>query len=159
MHKEALGAPIHSLDWSGNHLLVGTNQGISKAFEVEIGEDRLEKFTCIGQYINDPSQVIKNLYKIWQASGKLKLYFFFQISVYAPSFCNLNTHVKSVEFSPNYSSKGITSTTSKDFLTTTMNRVSIWDLHQSDEPIKHYQVEVAHKLFNDIKLKFNAFIG
>jgi hypothetical protein len=57
MRKEMLGAPIHSLDWSGNHLLVGTNQGVAKIFNITVEEDLISEFTCIGQYTNSPSQV------------------------------------------------------------------------------------------------------
>lgn len=118
LHKESLGTPIHSLDWSGSHLLLGTNQGISKIYEVEIEEDMLKKFTCIGQYICNPSQSTTSIFSY-----------------------NLNTHVKSAEFSPVSSFAGSSKTAglSKQFLTTTLNIVSIWDMHHASKSTSEYQ--------------------
>jgi hypothetical protein len=52
-----VGNPIHSLDWSGKHLLVGTNNGITKMYEVVFQDDISINVTCVGEYVNSPSEV------------------------------------------------------------------------------------------------------
>ncbi|KAL9538365.1 hypothetical protein MBANPS3_010988 [Mucor bainieri] len=114
LHKEVLGAPIHSIDWSGHHLLVGTNQGMTKLFSVVFESDQIQDFSLIGQYDNPPSE----------------------IPIYSPSYI-ANSHIKSAEFSPSYSSKGMEASvhTSSQFLTTTVNQLSVWDALEQKAPI------------------------
>lgn len=62
-------------------------------------------------------------------------------SMYAPLYV-VNSHVKSVEFAPTYSSKhtnNVGETT--HFLSTTMNQVSVWDSLQEDAPVQKYRVK------------------
>lgn len=66
LHKEVLGAPIHSIDWSGHHLLVGTNQGVTKLFSVVFEHDQMQDFSLIGQYDNSLSEV-------WYSCPKIQL--------------------------------------------------------------------------------------
>lgn len=58
LHKEVLGAPIQSIDWSGHHLLVGTNQGTTKLFSVVFENDHVQDFSLIGKYVSLPSEVL-----------------------------------------------------------------------------------------------------
>ncbi|KAG2199367.1 hypothetical protein INT47_001549 [Mucor saturninus] len=115
VHKEVIGEPVHSLDWSGNHLLVGTVKGVTKLYNVNYDENF--EISCIGQYVNPTSGT----------------------SMYAPLYV-VNSHVKSVEFAPNYSSvhtNNVGETT--HFLTTTMNQVSVWDSLQESSPVQQYR--------------------
>ncbi|EPB86426.1 hypothetical protein HMPREF1544_06788 [Mucor circinelloides 1006PhL] len=114
LHKEALGAPIHSIDWSGNHLLVGMNQGITRLFNAVFENDHLQEFSMIGEYVNPPSEIV----------------------IYSPSYI-ANSHVKSVEFSPNYSFMNMEASihTSSQFLTTTINQLSVWDALEQKAPV------------------------
>ncbi|KAI8636120.1 hypothetical protein BD408DRAFT_109051 [Parasitella parasitica] len=129
LHKESLGVPIHSIDWSGNHLLVGTNQGTTKLFNVVFKDDCLQDFSLIGQYVNPPSK----------------------IALYSSSYI-ANTHVKAAEFSPNYSSEGIKASTDTEsrFLTTTVSQLSVWDALEQKVPISRIYA-------NDAPLNFASW--
>ncbi|KAL0136263.1 WD40-repeat-containing domain protein [Mucor lusitanicus] len=114
LHKEVLGALIHSIDWSGHHLLVGTNQGVTKLFSVVFEHDQMQDFSLIGQYDNSLSE----------------------IATYSPSYI-ANSHIKSAEFSPNYSSQDMDASVhaSSQFLTTTVNQLSVWDALEQKAPV------------------------
>ncbi|KAI7902775.1 WD40-repeat-containing domain protein [Cokeromyces recurvatus] len=112
IHKEVLHLPIYSLDWVGSYLLVGTNQGIIRVYKVELeDDDTLKAFTMIGQYTNPLPKP----------------------SLYSPSY-NINTHVKAVEFVPNYNSA-----IPNQFLSTTANRLIIWKLQNEEEPLRSFE--------------------
>ncbi|KAK4521291.1 uncharacterized protein ATC70_011905 [Mucor velutinosus] len=114
LHKEVLGAPIHSIDWSGHHLLVGTNQGVTKLFSIVFENDQLQDFSLIGQYVSPPSE----------------------ITIYSPSYI-ANSHIKSSELSPNYSSNDMDASVhaSSRFLTTTVNQLCVWDALEQKAPV------------------------
>lgn len=68
------------------------------------------------------------------------IFVFFQMSIYAPLYV-INSHVKSAEFAPNYSSVHTNnSDVSCQFLTTTMNQISVWDSLQESAPVQQYKV-------------------
>jgi hypothetical protein len=64
-----LGSPIYSLDWSGNHLLVGMHNGITRIYKVQFtendGDDKytFEQISLVGEYKNTIHRVRNNL--IW----------------------------------------------------------------------------------------------
>ncbi|KAL0073673.1 WD40-repeat-containing domain protein [Phycomyces blakesleeanus] len=132
---ERLNAPIHSLDWSGQHLLAGTNKGTVKLFNVEgdfDDEDMPAKFVKLGNYVS-PSM-----------EGTIH-------SRHLPSYSH-NTFVKAVAFSPNYldgqtSSSPVSSSSSTGslnetqsyrpsghFLSITANNLHIWDVNEERKP-------------------------
>ncbi|KAI9478713.1 MAG: WD40-repeat-containing domain protein [Benjaminiella poitrasii] len=119
IHKEVLNMPIYSLDWSGKHLLVGTHQGLTIIYKVEFDKnDQLQNFTLVGQYRNSPSK----------------------ITIHAPA-CNINTHVKAVEFAPNYNSTFAESNGgSSQFISTTVNHLTLWDALKENEPLRNFKV-------------------
>ncbi|KAF7727686.1 hypothetical protein EC973_007241 [Apophysomyces ossiformis] len=118
-HKEQLQMPIHSLDWSGNHLLVGSNRGVTKLYSI-----RERKVTQVAEYVA-PTQEEKNQY-------------------YASY--PLNSYVKAVEFAPYYCAQEVhkawqsvgmifdQKVTTNRFLTTSINRLHIWDVLQENKP-------------------------
>ncbi|GAA5801476.1 hypothetical protein HPULCUR_006924 [Helicostylum pulchrum] len=109
LYIEILGTPIHSLDWNGNNLLVGTVQGNTKLYKIDYTPHFQLQF--VADYTNPTSQII----------------------IHAPSYVT-NSHVKSVEFAPNYSSDPM-----HHFLTITKNQISLWNQLHPAAPVRRIQ--------------------
>lgn len=63
--------------------------------------------------------------------------------MHAPLYV-VNSHVTSAEFAPNYSSMHTNNpNVSTQFLTTTMNQISVWDSLQENSPIQKYKVDLS----------------
>lgn len=67
-----------------------------------------------------------------------------QISSYSPSYI-ANTHVKAVEFSPNYVPEGVNASiiAQSQFLTTTLNQLSVWDALEQNAPVSRIYANEA----------------
>ncbi|KAI7867839.1 WD40-repeat-containing domain protein [Spinellus fusiger] len=119
---EYLNAPIHSLDWSGNHLLVGSNKNTAKLFRIH-GDFEDE---------DSPADIIKlGNYTSPSLEGTVQ-------AKQLPSYLH-NTFVNAVQFSPNYSDMQKKTEThfqlSNRFLSITANSLLIWDVMNERRPV------------------------
>ncbi|KAI8980413.1 WD40-repeat-containing domain protein [Pilobolus umbonatus] len=114
IHKESLNRPIHSMDYSSNHLLVGSNLGKVGLYRAQCNQDSsLQEVKLLLDYVNPIPQR----------------------SVEAASYA-LNTHVKNVEFSPLNNSE---TRMSDQFLSTTMNQLNVWNTSNNVTPVLQTQ--------------------
>ncbi|KAI9492954.1 WD40-repeat-containing domain protein [Zychaea mexicana] len=144
VHVEYLDIPVHSLDWSGSHLLVSSKQGITRLYAVrgqfKEGQEDDSKITQAAEYtmpVHDAPVV--------------------------PGQYPMNSLVKSVRFNANYSDERVyelwqpltpfstttnvtedqqlqqenessASSVSTEFLTTFMSHINVWDALHEEKP-------------------------
>ncbi|KAI9253884.1 WD40-repeat-containing domain protein [Phascolomyces articulosus] len=154
VHVEKLNIPIHSLDWTGSHILVGSKGGITRLYTVHgefnewnyIREE--EEAATEGQHKNK----ITHVAEYTMSTSKV------HEAPVLPDKYPMSSVIKSTRFNPTYSDNHVYKlwqpltpfsnksmlddtndpqngkSTSSEFLTTFMSQINIWDASDEKQP-------------------------